>query len=416
MADNNISPENKKFEDIISKGIENALKTKRKYALANVLDLSKQSNIDISHMNKRELEKTAEVFNTVADAKADIFRIESGQKFENKNLYTKIQSQIKELPNLHNDIVNFQRGTIGHLKDIIANFVLQTGPNKNSSLLLKDIMNQESDFLANHSINVTIVALTTAIELTKLMEKKLLSNQFKKDSAELKIIEAKTFNQEELENLGTAAFVHDIYYKKIFPNLKHNHNLSGVKEMSHVEKHSSESYHIIRKFDIDFHVNKAVLQHHEKIDGTGAPDGILERIFSKYTSILSFAERYINLTQPNPFNKIVHPTVAIKHLLTVEKDGYDTDVLIAFAKAASMVPIGSWVLLENGLIGYSCARVDSSDLPIVKTVMKKDGNFLEKKEDVQVNTPGTRIKQLLLPRQLSQLNPKWLQTYFRSLR
>jgi len=405
---------NGNFDDMISKGIEDALKNKQKNYVTNILDLSKQNNIDTSHMNARDLEKATEVFNSVSEAKEDIARIEAGEQFENKDLYSKIRSQIKELPFLHNDIVNFQRGTISHLKDLISNFILQTGPNRDSSLLLKDIMNQEDDYLANHSLNVTIVALTTAIELTKLMEQKLLSSRIKKDSHELKIIKEKTFNQKELEDLGIAAFVHDIYYKKIFPDLKYNHDMSGIKEMSHVEKHSSESYHIIRKFDIDFHVNKAVLQHHEKIDGSGEPDGIPGRMFSKYTSILAFAERYIGLTQPNPFNQIVHPTVALKHMLTVEKEGYDSDVLIAFAKAASMVPIGSWVLLENNLIGYSHARLNSSDLPLVKAVMQDNGRFLKEHKIVRINEPGNRIKNLLLPRQLNQLNPKWLQTYFRN--
>lgn len=400
------------FDNMISKGIEDALKAKRQNYVTNILDLSKQSNIITSEMSPRDLEKAAEVFSAVSEAHEDIIRIESGEQFENKNLYKKIRSQIAELPSLHNDIINFQRGTINHLKSIISNFVLQTGPNRNSSLLLKDIMNQENDYLANHSINVTIVALTTAIELTKLMEKKLHSSKIKKKSAELKIIKDKTFNLEELENLGTAAFVHDIYYKKIFPDLKYNHDMSGFKERSHIEKHSSESYHIIRKFDIDFHVNKAVLQHHEKIDGSGHPDGIPIRMFSKYTSILSFAERFIELTQPNPFNKIVHPTVALKHMLTTEKNSYDSDILIAFAKAASMVPIGSWVLLENDLIGYSHAKIENSDLPLIKVVMQNNGEFLKEQKIIKVNEPGSRIKSLLLPRQLNQLNPKWLQTYF----
>jgi len=220
----------------------------------------------------------------------------------------------------------------------------------------------------------------------------------------LRIIRFKTFTKEELVKLGFAAFVHDIYFKKAFPGLTPNRKLGTLSDQSNIEKHASESYHIMKGFEMDYHVNKAVLQHHERVDGSGFPDGVTERMFSKYTSIISFAERYVSLTQANPFNPVYHPTAALKHIMTKEKEGFDTDVIISFAKASTMVPIGSWVQLENSLIGYASTRIDGSNLPMIRAVMQENGESLPTPREFHAALPGNRVSKLLMKEQLAAIN------------
>ena len=203
---------------------------------------------------------------------------------------------------------NARQEAVKALEKITLSFLEETGPNRDSSILLKDIMDQKLNFLGNHSLNVAIVSLAAAIELTKIMEQKLNNKDISKDLKVLRAIKFKSFSKEELIKLGFAAFVHDLYLKKVFPNLQWNDKITTQREKSQIERHPSESYHIMKQFEMDYHVNKAVLQHHERIDGTGYPDGITGRMYSKYTALISFADRYVSLTQPNPFSPNLHPT------------------------------------------------------------------------------------------------------------
>jgi hypothetical protein len=94
-------------------------------------------------------------------------------------------------------------------------------------------------------------------------------------------------------------------------------------------------------------------------------------------------------------------------MLTTEKAHFDTDVMVAFAKAATMVPIGSWVELEDGRIGYSSRRYPGRNLPWIRLVMSGSGAPLASFEDIDPGMSGMRIKRLLAANDLVSLNPSF---------
>lgn len=399
--------------NLISSRIEAALSKKVSASQDNLQELSQNKNIDLSAMDKADQGEAINILNFVEGAKEDIQQIESGPKLERESLYGELVHKTQKVDNIYSSLLSGRAEAVDMLEQMVGQFINETGPNRDASLLLKDVINHPVTYLANHCLNVAVVSIATAIELTKLMENLLNDPQVQKDMGLLQKIRNKTFDREELTKLGYAAFVHDIYFKKVFPNLKPTDRMDDLTSRSHIEKHPSESYHLLRKFDMDYHVNRAVLQHHERMDGTGFPDGITGRMFSKYTAVMSFADRYVSLTQPNPFSPVVHPTAALKHMLSREKAGFDNDVLISFAHASTMVPIGSWVALENGQVGYACTRVEGAKLPLIRVVMTLTGEPLSQDKQVDPNQDGFRIKQLLMHQQLVRINEKYLTFYIR---
>jgi HD-GYP domain-containing protein (c-di-GMP phosphodiesterase class II) len=206
------------------------------------------------------------------------------------------------------------------------------------------------NFLTSHSLQVLLVSLITAIELSSIIKQKVES--FNDEDMDLFMtISKKSFTIEEMINLGIAALLHDVTLKKQIPDLRYNTQLSLTQE-SVMELHPSNSFHICKNLDLDFEIQRAVYQHHERCDGSGYPGGLLPRFFTKYTPILMFAEYYVEQTTPNPFVKDGrHPREVLVNLLNKQRDEFDGDVVYAFIKAASLFPVGSWVELSNGLVG-----------------------------------------------------------------
>ncbi len=389
--------------DSISNKIDKML-ARRKVTIENVKEVGEDKNINFDSFDNNEKGEAVKILNSIETAMTQIEEIESKPKISKEPLLNKMIKKVKDVDDTFLGLINARQSAVKNLENIVSSFIDETGPNMDSSILLKDILMQPEKYLANHSMNVSIICVSTAIELTKIMTNKLNDPSIQKDFHLLKIIKNKTFNRQEIIKLGFAAFVHDIYFKKIYPDMSSDYKLTSLTDQSNVEKHASESYHLMKQFEMDYHVNKAVLQHHESIDGSGFPDGVTERMFSKYTAILSFAERYITLTHPNPFNSTLHPTTAMKKLLTVERNKFDTDILLAFTRSATMVPIGSWVLMENGYIGYSTNRIEGSNLPIIRAVMKSTGEKLDTFENKNPTEPSNRIDKLLQHKDLFLLN------------
>lgn len=410
-----IAPSSKEAMDaLISKRIDEAF-TRNALAsnatLDNLGSISEQKNINLDSMDRHERADAVKILNIVEQARLETERLLSGPQLDKAPLANRLQQRAGTVDTVYGGLISGRQEAVKILETMVSGFIDEAGPNQDASLLLKDIISQEQRFLANHCLNVAVVSLATAIELNKMMTRKLDDPGLQKDINLLRAIRLKTFTREELIKLGFAAFVHDIYYKKAFPHLKHTDVLNAIADRSNIERHASESYHLMRQFEMDYHVNKAVLQHHERIDGSGSPDGITDRLFSKYTAILAFADRYITLTQPNPFSPLFHPTVALKRIMTTEKAGFDLDAMVAFAHAGTMVPIGSWVLLEDGTIGYSSRREEGQNLPIIHPVMRSSGEPIEMPSDVDPRYDGSRIRQLLTAGDLMAINPKYASLY-----
>ena len=400
------------ISDLISERINAAFnKQKEEITRDNLTEYSSVYNLDMSDMDSADQAEAAKIINSIDEISKQISELESGPKHTKETIRLRLQERVQLIDNVYTGLLNARQEAVKALEKITLAFLEETGPNRDASILLKDIMDQKSNFLGNHSLNVAIVSLAAAIELTKIMEQKLNNKDISKDLKVLRAIKFKSFSREELVKLGFAAFVHDLYLKKVFPHLQWNDKFETQREKSQIERHASESYHIMKQFEMDYHVNKAVLQHHERMDGTGYPDGITGRMFSKYTALISFADRYVSLTQPNPFSPTLHPTAAIKRMLTVEKSGFDSDVMIAFARAATMIPIGSWVQIEDGKIGYSSRPIPGSNLPQIRLVMGPDGSKLDEPTETDPSFPGQRIDKLLTKEIVKKINPNFEELY-----
>ncbi|NPV01631.1 MAG: HD domain-containing protein [Brevinematales bacterium] len=237
------------------------------------------------------------------------------------------------------------------VENIVVDFLADMGYDLARGMLAFLSRNESKvSYIASHSLQVMIVALVAAIELTRIinMKSQTLDSE---DLGTLLSISKKSFTLEELVNLGIAALLHDIEFRKQVPDLKEN-SIFNIQQQSIIDLHPSNGYHLAKTLNIDFEVQRAVFQHHERYDGSGYPSGLHPRFFTKYTPVLMFAEYYTEMITRNPFvNTILTPRDTVVKLLSSERAKFDGDVIYAFLKAASLYPVGSWVVLSDSRIG-----------------------------------------------------------------
>jgi len=97
--------------------------------------------------------------------------------------------------------------------------------------------------------------------------------------------------ERSLVNLATAALVHDIGLLHVDPRLLERSYRMTREERQHLFAHPITAWMILRE-DPDYagEIAEAVLQHHERLDGSGYPQGLVGESFGLPGQIITIAE------------------------------------------------------------------------------------------------------------------------------
>lgn len=96
---------------------------------------------------------------------------------------------------------------------------------------------------------------------------------------------------QEAEWVATAALFQDIGLLHIDPKLLEPSHVMSADERRHLYAHPLTAYLLLCEFpDLPRHIADAVLEHHERMDGSGYPRGLHGEKISRYGQILAVAE------------------------------------------------------------------------------------------------------------------------------
>ena len=324
-----------------------------------------QPDVSDSEIESANEEKDA-ILRHVKQSQDDIQQIESITQTSIKEINRSIEDAIHALEKEIKRVLVEKTVSSSLLNGIVSSLIDLTGPKREASFLLIGIIRKGAHLVVKHAVNTCLLSLAIAIELSKIMDEQLKRPEVAGDFKKLKICNAKIFSREELIKLGVAGVLHDVGLVDVFPDISEMTILSS-KDFSKVQLHPSRTFSFLSMTNVEFDIRKAVLQHHERCDGSGYPDGIEKRMMTKYSLVLSFANHYDLKTTRNPFEKYLHPQKALLEILQHERSKFDDDVIFAFCKVASLYPVGSWLMLSDGSIGL-VVRSNRNDLkkPIVK--------------------------------------------------
>jgi HD-GYP domain-containing protein (c-di-GMP phosphodiesterase class II) len=111
------------------------------------------------------------------------------------------------------------------------------------------------------------------------------------------------FTNKELLKLGLAAFLQDVGKKEFASVINKNESLSS-EELKHVKEHVKSSIQILKQNNIlDSDIINAISQHHERLDGSGYPNELVEKEISDFASILAVCDVFDALTVDKPNRK-----------------------------------------------------------------------------------------------------------------
>jgi len=258
------------------------------------------------------------------------------------------------------NVVNLAEKIIESLrinKNILISFV-------NNSTLYES----NEDYLHQHSLNASILATNLG--------------------------SARGYNKAKLTDLCASTLLHDIGILKVPREIIMKPSILTKEENDLIKKHPAYGLELLDNIkDPPESAAEVIYEHHERIDGTGYPEGKTGEEISEYAKIVAIVEVYEAITHPRPYHRNI-PYEGARMIVQEAKTSFEPEFVKLFLNYITPYPPGSLVLLNNDEVGRVVRINDGIPLrPVVEIIYDSEGKPAEKQKRIDLSkSPVLNIK------------------------
>ena len=180
----------------------------------------------------------------------------------------------------------------------------------------------ESLIHRSQALDQTVKALATTIEQRDMFT---AGHQNRVSLLGTRIAQALGMSHREITTIRIAGNIHDIGKISIPAEILMKPGRLTKEELNLVKIHPSMGFSIVTSVDFDGPVQEVILQHHERLDGSGYPDGIKDPI--PEARVIAVADVYDALTSNRPYRAGMNPARALSLMHEEETGRLDADAL-----------------------------------------------------------------------------------------
>ena len=242
--------------------------------------------------------------------------------------------------------------TVKKLDTLVSRLIVAITRDKQAMVNINDLKSYD-EYTYHHSLSVAVLAIAIAHQLG--------------------------FSGVKLTQLGKTAIMHDIGKTRVPIQLINKPAKLDQEEFHIVQTHSQEGYRFLVDQGIgDTELWASVKHHHEKMDGSGYPNGLEGEDIPVMSRIIAVADVYDALTSKRPYRKPIQPAEALEYIMGGSGTFFDYDMVLAFIKKIDPYPKGTLVELSNDKIAIVVDN-EFPMRPVVQTL--SNGEILDLNND-----------------------------------
>jgi PAS domain S-box-containing protein/putative nucleotidyltransferase with HDIG domain len=138
--------------------------------------------------------------------------------------------------------------------------------------------------------------------------------------------------KDTIDNIRMAGIIHDIGKMSVPAEILSKPGKLNDIEMSLIKFHSQLGYDILKDAELPYPIAKIVLQHHERLDGSGYPEGLKGDQILLEAHILAVADVVEATASHRPYRPALGIDVALEEIEKNKGILYDTEVVEACLK------------------------------------------------------------------------------------
>lgn len=233
-------------------------------------------------------------------------------------------------------------------------------------------MRMLDDYTFGHCVNVCVLSLLTGITMG--------------------------YERSRLLQLGMGAMLHDIGKTRVPQEILNKPEPLTPDEFEIIKKHTVYGFEILRKFSgISLPVATVALQHHERWQGQGYPQGLRGALIHEYAAITSVADAFDAMTADRVYRK-AYPAHEAYEMVAGSGDYlFDFHIVEAFLQNIAAYPLGTVVELTTGQIGVVVDTPRGHSVrPTIRLLYDREGHAVTDSVEIAlVDYPNLAICRVL---------------------
>ena len=143
-------------------------------------------------------------------------------------------------------------------------------------------------------------------------------------------------DDEKVRLMNLAGQLRDIGMLAISENLTGRRMALGGRDFRAMQKHADISYEMLKPLDSLKDILPAIRHHHERMNGTGYPNGLAGDKLPLEARILAVADSYDAMTHDRPHRQAISPLEAMHELQRCTPAGYDPACVEALSAVVNL--------------------------------------------------------------------------------
>lgn len=200
-------------------------------------------------------------------------------------------------------------------------------------------------------------------------------------------------DQQATREAGLAGLLHDLGKALMPAEILNKPGKLTDQEFTIIKGHPEAGHRLLLQGTGVTAIMKDVcLHHHEKMDGSGYPEGLADDRISLHARMGAVCDVYDAVTSNRPYKAGWDPAESIKRMAEW-RGHFDPGIFQAFVKSLGIYPIGSFVRLQSGRLGVVVEQGEKSLLqPRVKVFFSSKALAYIRPEVVDLSRPGSPDK------------------------